>query len=85
MLSKVDETLKVSDQKQPNPAETQTPKDGTPKAYTQEELDKYANDQKAAMGRELKEAKETVNTMAEQIKTLVAQDKARQTLLYQKI
>ena len=79
-LTNVDGTPKVIDKKQET-VTPQLPKDGTLKTYTQEELDKYANDAKAAQGRELKTATETMNTMAEQIKSLVAQDKTRQATL----
>ena len=70
MITKVDETQKVGDVKTP------TPPDATPKSYTQEELDHAVQSQDTKTGRELKTAKETLETLNTNYAALQTENKS---------
>ena len=72
-ITKVDETQKVGDVKTP------TPTDATPKSYTQEELDHAVQSQDTKTGRELKSAKETIETLSTKLGQLDSENKTVKT------
>lgn len=75
-LKQVNGTPLVPDQKQS--ADAQNKSDGTSKTYTQAEIDQLLQAQDSRVGRELKTAKETIDTMANQMKVNAENQKTAQ-------